>query len=275
PLPANFALVGTTQVGVSFTVKPASGSATPTGSVTVTDGFNDTCSAALAAGGAGSCTLTISQVGSGSTPLTAAYTPDSNASSNGLLASTSPALTENVVQIVSCGGSAPPATITLGSIGTSSFMVCLAGDVSATPTAVTIDCLPYATCTLTVTPISGKPGAYTVAISIATTAVSVPLQDPHQPRNAPLLMMLLTLSTILSLLMAFLLARHRGGRLRLVYATGLLLVLTVAGVAGCTSASVPGSPNNTGTPLGNSIINVTVAAGGFSVVVPVNVIVTK
>ena len=275
PLPANFALVGTTQVAVSFTVKPASGNAAPTGSVTVTDGFNDTCSAALAAGGAGSCTLTISQVGSGSTPLTAAYTPDSNASSNGLLASTSPALTENVVQIVSCGGSAPPATITLGSIGTSSFMVCLAGDVSATPTAVTTDCLPYTTCTLTVTPISGKPGAYTVAISIATTAVSVPLQDPHQPRNAPLLMMLLTLSTILSLLMAFLLARHRGGRPRLVYATGLLLVLTVAGVAGCTSASVPGSPNNTGTPLGNSIINVTVAAGGFSVVVPVNVIVTK
>ena len=275
PLPANFALVGTTQVGVSFTVKPASGSATPTGSVTVTDGFNDTCSAALAAGGAGSCTLTISQVGSGSTPLTAAYTPDSNASSNGLLASTSPALTENVVQIVSCGGSAPPATITLGSIGTSSFMVCLAGDVSATPTAVTTDCLPYATCTLTVTPISGKPGAYTVAIRIATTAVSDPLQNPHQPRNAPLLMMLLALSTILSLLLAFLLARHRGGRLRLVYATGLLLVLTVAGVAGCTSASVPGSPNNTGTPLGNSIINVTVAAGGFSVVVPVNVMVTK
>jgi len=275
-LPTNIALVGTTQVSLSFTVKPASGSATPTGTVTVTDGFNDTCSGTLTStsAGAGSCALTISQVGSGSTSLTAAYTPDSSASSNGLLASASSAVTENVVQIVSCG--VPPAatTVSEGATTTISFTVCLAGDVNAVPTAVTSNCLSNATCTLTVTAVPGKAGAYTVTLNIVTTAGSVPVQDP-QPRSGPWPVVLFALSMLLLLWMAFLLSRHRGGRLRVAYSAGLVLALVLAGISGCTSASMSGPPNNTGTPVGNFTINVVVAAGNFTLKVPVSVTVTK
>lgn len=276
-LPTNFALVGTTQVSVNFTVKPTSGSASPTGTVTVTDGFNDTCSETLtsASAGAGSCALTISQVGSGSTSLTAAYTPDSNATSNGLLASSSSAVTENVVQIVSCG--VPPAatTVSEGATTTISFTVCLAGDVNAVPTAVTSNCLTNATCTLTVTPVAGKAGAYTVTLSVATSAGSVLMRNP-QPRSGPWPVVLFALSMLLFLWMGFLLARHPGGRLRLVYSAGLLLALALAGISGCTSASLTGpSNNNGGTPLGAFSIKVNVTAGNFSLIVPVSVTVTK
>jgi hypothetical protein len=276
-LPTNFALVGTTQVSVNFTAKPSSGNTVPTGTVVVTDGFNDTCSATLtsASAGAGSCALTISQVGSGSTSLTAVYTPDSNASSSGLLASSSSSVTENVAQIVSCGTPPAPATVSEGATTTITFTVCLAGDVNAVPTAVTSNCLSNATCTLTVTAVAGKAGAYTVTLSIATTAGSVLMRNP-QPRSGPWPVMLFALSMVLFLWMALLLARHPGGRLRFVYSAGLLLALALAGISGCTSASLTGpSNNNGGTPLGAFTIKVNVKAGNFSVIVPVSVMVTK
>jgi hypothetical protein len=276
-LPISFALVGTTQVSVNFTAKPSSGNTVPTGTVVVTDGFNDTCSATLTStsAGAGSCALTISQVGSGSTSLTAAYTPDSSASSSGLLASSSSAVTENVVQIVSCGALPAPATVSDGATITIPFTVCLAGDVNAVPTAVTSNCLSNATCNLTVTAVAGKPGAYTVTLGIATIADSVLVRN-LQPRSGPWPVVLFALSMLLFLWMAFLLARHQGGRLRLVYSAGLFLALALAGISGCTSASLTGhSGNNGGTPVGNFKINVQVNAGNFSTTVPLSLTVTK
>jgi hypothetical protein len=88
--------------------------------------------------------------------------------------------------------------------------------------------------------------------------------------------MLFALSMVLFLWMALLLARHPGGRLRFVYSAGLLLALALAGISGCTSASLTGpSNNNGGTPLGAFTIKVNVKAGNFSVIVPVSVMVTK
>jgi hypothetical protein len=63
--------------------------------------------------------------------------------------------------------------------------------------------------------------------------------------------------------------------LRFAYSAGLVLALVLAGISGCTSASTSGPPNNTGTPVGNFTINVTVAAGNFTLKVPVSVTVTK
>jgi len=176
-----------------------------------------------------------------------------------------------VVQIVSCGVPPPPATITLGATDSVSFIVCLAGDVNAIPTAVTTNCLPVATCTLTVTPVPGKAGAYTVTVSIATTASIVPLQDP--PSRLQPWPMVFFVSPLLLLGTALLLSRSRGRRQQLAYGAGLVLALAIAGVSGCSSPS--SSLNKGGTPLGSFTINVNVTAGNFSVVVPVSVTVTK
>jgi uncharacterized repeat protein (TIGR03803 family) len=269
-LPTNVALVNTTPVAVKFTVQPASGGSPATGAVTVKDGFSpaDSCSGTLTAG-AGSCALTISQLGSGSTPLTATYTPDAN--SSGLLSSTSSPVTESIVEIVApCNAVAGPPSAPAGSTILASFVVCLAGNVNAVPTAVTTNCLTNATCTITVTPIPGQPGAYTVTLSIVTSAGSIPLQGP-QPRSGPWPLAVFGLGMLLAMLMALQLARHREGRLRLAYSTGLVLALVLAGFSGCSGSK----PNQNATPAGAYTINVTVTAGNFSVKVPVNVTVTK
>jgi hypothetical protein len=271
-LPTNVALVNTTPVTVKFTVQPASGGSPATGPVAVKDGFNDTCSATLTAAslGAGSCALTISQVGSGSTTLTATYNPDAN--SPGLLSSTSNPDTENIVEIVApCNAVAGTPSAPAGSTIVASFVVCLAGNVNAVPPTVVItNCAPNSTCTVTIAAVPGQTGAYTVTISILTSAGSVPLQDP-QPHRGPWPLTLFGFGALLAMLMALQLARQNRARPRLLYAAGLLFAMVLSGMSGCGG----GSSNSNATPTGNYTINVKVTAGNFSVVVPVNVMVTK
>jgi hypothetical protein len=265
PLPTTFALVGN-PVTVNFKVQPATGNASATGTVTVTDGFSpaDSCSGQLAVG-TGSCTLTISQLGSGSTPLTASYKPD--ASSSGFLASTSSAVTENIVQIASCGTPPSAQTSAQGTTVTYTLSVCLAGDVQALLVAVnTTGCPQGAQCNATRNPVQGQPGVYSVVVTIIIGG-NIFLQN-SQPRGEPWRSLPIGLGVLLAVPMALQFARQKRARPRLLYAAvGILIALLLGGISGCSSVSL--TPPNTYT------VNVTVTAGNFSVTVPLTLTVTK
>ncbi len=266
PLPATFALVGN-PVTVNFKVQPTSGSANATGTVMVSDGFSpaDTCSGPLAAG-AGSCQLTISQLGSGNTPLTATYKPD--ASSSGLLASTSSSFTENIVQIASCGIPPSAQTSAQGTTVTYTLSVCLAGDVQALSAAVkTTGCPQGAQCSATINPIQGQPGVYSVVVTIVIGG-NIFLQN-SQPRGEAWRLPLFGFIVLLAMVTTLQFARQKRARPRprLLYAVGILIAAELGGMSGCSNVSI--TPPNTYT------VSVTVTAGNFSVTVPLTLTVTR
>jgi hypothetical protein len=273
-LATNQALVGL-PVTVNFTVAPNSGSVTPTGSVVVVDGFNDACPAATLSGGKGSCALTVSQLGSGSTPLTAIYSPDSAAILNGLSTSSSSPVTELVAEIVPCGSATSPVTTTSGSVVTISFNICLAGNVTTSPSAVTSGCPPKSTCTVTITPVAGQPGVYTIAVTMATSSPSsgriVPVHD-RRPWGTFRPLTIFAIGMLLAILIALKLARQSRTRLRPLYAAVFLIAVLLSGIFGCSNSSTAGG---TGTPAGTYTINVTVTVGAFTTTVPLTLTVTQ
>ncbi len=279
-LPANFALVDN-PVTVNFNVAPASGTATATGSVKVADGVSpstDNCSVALAAG-AGSCAVTISQLGTGSTPLTAAYSPDATATALGLQASTSTPVTEDVVEITSCGTPPSIQTAAQGTVVTFTFSTCLATTVLATPNSngVVTGCPPNATCTATTNPVSGKLGVYTVVVTIVPGGAGQGApRDDRRPWGQPLPLTLFGFGLLLATLMALKLARQKRARPRLAYAAGFVIALTLllSGLHGCASNGVPNT-FTVHTPPNTYIVHVTITAGNYSVTVPLTLNVTN
>jgi len=280
-LPSSVALVGN-PVTVNFTVKPVSGNAIPTGSVVVTDGgLGDACAPSptpLTVGtDTGSCSVTIATFPQGGeTSLTAAYTSNANA----FLSSTSSALAEQVVEgVVPCGGAIAPVTVQQKASVTATFTVCLAGNLNLAnvPLAVhVLECLPFAVCNVTITPVANEPGIYTVSVKMITSdagngTASSPILPPRRGPGAwpPVF---LVLATLLAILTAFLLARHTSGRRSLVYSAALILAFLLASIAGCNSG---GSSSAGLTPLGPAVVNLNVVAGAFNANVAVNVIVAK
>ncbi len=294
PINGNYALESTPTmeipVTVYYTVQPTtSGNPTPTGgTVTVTDGFTtnpDSCTGPLT-NGAGSCQLNIMQLGGGSTALTATYSP---APSSGFLPSTSAPFTENIVEILECGAAVSPTTVRQGASNVTSFTVCLAGNIPSELSFVYLnECIPNGQCHVTDSLLPGTTNVYVVSVTITTTFAgcfgnptgngcgsasgSTSLLLPRiwrWPRNGPWWpLALFALAALLATRLAFLLVRHRGRCPRLAYSAGLILALVLGGISGCTSPPPV-------TPVGTYTVNVTVQAGGFSIVVPVPVQVTQ
>jgi hypothetical protein len=279
-LPPGVALVGN-PVTVNLTVKQASGTAAPAGTVLVTDGgLGDTCVPSptpLNTSGTGTCTVTIGTfpVG-GQTSLSAAYTP---AAGSAFLASNSLAATEQVVEgVVPCNGAIAPVTVQQRASVTEMFTVCLAGNLNfgVGPLTVRIlECLQFARCKVTVTPIPGEPGVYTVSVTMTTsdagngTAWS-PVLPPHGG-TGPWPLVLFGFGALLAMLMALQLERPNRARPRLLYAAGLLFAIALSGMSACNGAS-----NQQLTPVGSYTVNVQITAGGtFTATVPLNVTVTK
>ncbi len=273
-LPSNDALVGN-PITVSFKVAPTSGSATPTGSVVVTDGLGDTCTPSPviltpASAGAGSCTLTITTPpASGTATLKATYTPDTN-----VFAGNTGSVSESVVEILSCGANLPPELVVKqGATTTYSFTVCIAGNANAVlPVTNVVACVPRGHCTSSITQI-GQTGVYTVSVTVSTVCgVSCDTLIVSPPRSSPgpWPLTLLCFGALLAMLMARGLLRQNQARPRLLYAAGILIAILLCGMPGCGSRS---SQNET--PVGMYTVSVMVAAGNFNVVVPANVMVEK
>jgi hypothetical protein len=271
-LPANLSLVGG-KVTVGFAVKPTSGTATPTGSVSVIDGLGDNCGPATLANSAGSCALTISQAPpSGSASLVATYTPDTNSSS--LLTSTSSPFMESIVHVSGCGPLPAAQSSGPGKTVTFTFSACVATDILTSPTALVSGCPPGAQCTATISPAPNNPFVFNIVVTIVlgSSATTVPIREPRL-WGEPWPMTFFWLGMLLAILMAIQMARQNQARPRLLYAAGFLLALVLSGVSGCTSASLTGGGN--GTSPTTYTININVTDGGFSATVPLTLTVTK
>ena len=271
-LPANLSLVGGT-VTVGFAVKPVSGTATPTGNVNVIDGLGDNCGPSTLASGSGSCTLTISQAPpSGSAPLVATYTPDANSSS--LLTSTSSPFMENIVQVTGCGPLPAAQSSSPGKTVTFTFSACIATDIFTAPSALVTGCPPSALCSAMVTHSQNNPFVFNIVVTVmlGSSSATVPFREPR-PWGEPWLMSLFWLGILLAILMAIQMARQQRARPRFLYAAGFLLALVLSGIAGCTSASVPGGGG--GTSPNTYTININVTDGGSNAIVPLTLTVTK
>jgi hypothetical protein len=262
-LPANFALLSD-PVTVKFSVQAVS--ATPTGTVKVTDGFGDSCTGNLT-GGTGSCAISISQLGNGSTPLTATYAPDVNSSQ--LLPSVSSASTENIVQVTACGSLPSIQTSAQGTTVTFTFMTCSLLDVQNAPQAVVTGCPPDAQCSAAVTPTPGKLGVDTVVVTIVLGSANI-FHGNAYPSGEFLRVPLFWYCVFLAMLAIVQMARQNRARPRLLYAAVFLLALLLSGLSGCNNAS---SAN--GTPPNTYTVNVTITAGTSNVTVPLTLTVTK
>jgi hypothetical protein len=280
PLPPGFALVNN-PITVNYTVLPVSGNAIATGTVIVEDGAEEFCTPpgtlTSANNGKGSCTLTINSLGSGSTPLSAQYTPDAASSSNGLLesATVAPLFTETVVEIINCGTPPPGQSLPAGTPATFTGNICLATGLVGVATVqadVSSGCPEYLTCSVTVTPVQGQSGLYTVVLTLTPSGSggSVPLQI-HSPLTGPPSLIPLEFGLLLAMLLALGFARGNMKRPRFAYASGLVIVLAMllGGVNSCGSSSKHETPANTYT------INVTISAGTYNVTMPFTLTVTN
>jgi len=273
-LPTNTALVNSTPVTVNFSVT-TSGSVAPTGTVTVTDGFNDPCtpSPTTLTAGNGSCTVTISQYPqSGSTTLTATYAPSSTASFSGSTGT----LTETLAEIIPCS-SAQDVTVKQGAFAVTTITVCVAGNITATPLLqYDVACMKNGSCHLSIAPVSGQPGVYAITATIytyvgGTGGASAPGMRFTQPRRGPWPPTLFWLALFLVMAIAIQIARQCGVRPRRQWAAASLLFAATlfCGISGCSGTGKPV------TPPGTYTINVTVTAGTYSITVPLTVTVTK
>jgi len=265
-LPANYALVGN-PVTVSFTVQPqAGGTGTPTGTVTVSDGSGDTCSNSIASG-SGSCQLSFAMPGTFT--LMAQYTPDAN--SSGLFAGSSSTYStaETVLQMEICGGFSGSNSGRSGSTVNVETDICLASDVTGTPTASVPSCLQNATCTIQIT---GGPNIYTLALTILLKKSATSGHDrwvgPPQARPWPFMLFWVAVFFIVAM-HGHLVRRKQVLPYRTWAAACFLLLVMLMSVMSACSSSAPV------TPPGSYTVNVNVAAGKFSLVVPFKVTVTQ
>ena len=239
-----------TSVTLTATVKPASGSVTPTGTVTFFNGSTALNATPIALTN-GAATFTSSTLAGASYSITAAFSP---ATGTGFAASTSSALPYNVQDFQIA---ANPTTITVaapGGSGTSTLTITPLGGFNATLTYSCTGLPSEATCTFTAA------SANTEALSITTTAPSSRLgKDPLGRRGGIFYAVLLP--GFLGLLIATG-NRKRGLRGARLLSLIAVLALSTLWMPACGGGS--SKPSNPGTPAGTSSVTVTATTGGTS-----------
>ena len=239
-----------TSVTLTATVKPASGSVTPTGTVTFFNGSTALNATPIALTN-GAATFTSSTLAGASYSITAAFSP---ATGTGFAASTSSALPYNVQDFQIA---ASPTTITVaapGGSGTSTLTITPLGGFNATLTYSCTGLPSEATCAFTAA------SANTEALSITTTAPSSRLgKDPLGRRGGIFYAVLLP--GFLGLLIATG-NRKRGLRGARLLSLIAVLALSTLWMPACGGGS--SKPSNPGTPAGTSSVTVTATTGGTS-----------
>jgi hypothetical protein len=242
PSPVTFG----TSVTLTATVTPASGTSTPTGTVT----FNDAVLGKLGTGtlnSSGVATFTTTTLAAGSYSITATYSP-----TGGFLGSTSSARPYNVQDFQIA---ASPTTVAVSAPGKSGTTTLTITPLDGFNQAITYACtgLPSgATCTFPTAAIGGT-------LTIATAAPSAMLDKAPVERSRRLFYALV-FPGLLGLVLS---AGNRKRSLRGVRLLGLIAVLAISTLwmPACGGSSTPSNP---GTPTGNSAVTVTATAGSLN-----------
>ena len=257
--------VGTKTVTLTATVKPTSGSGTPTGTVTFSSNGTQIGNAAKLSSGKATVSYSTGSLVVGSYAITAVYNPSGNAfaSSNG-----AGSLAVQDFQTPT----ANPATVTITAPGqTGSSTITITPGSTGFNQAVTFSCssLPSeASCTFSPTSVTPGSSATTTTITISTTAASGSLRETPFGRTSGIFFAML--------FPGFLGVISAGSRRRAprgIRALGLIAVLAMASIwfacgGGSSSSS---APKNLGTPVGSSSVTITATSGTVVHTVPLMV----
>lgn len=239
-----------TSVTLTAMVKPASGTTTPTGTVTFFNGSTALNSTPTSLTN-GAATFASSTLGGAKYSITAVFSP---ATGTNFAGSTSSALPYNVQDFQIA---ANPTTVTVtapGGSGTTTLTITPDGGFNA---ALTYSCtgLPSeATCTFTAA------SATTETLSITTTAPSSRLDRSPFERHGGMFYAML-LPGFLGLLIA---TGNRKRGLRGVRLLSLIAVLALSTLWMPACGGGSSKPSNPGTPAGTSSVTVTATTGGTS-----------
>ncbi len=241
---------------VTFTAKvsPASGTATPTGTVTFSNGSAALGTASLSSG---SATFTTSSLATGTYSVTAAYGGDTN-----FATSSSAAGVLTVVDFTITPGQSS-LTVTRGQIAQQNLTITPAPLASFNPT-VTFACsgLPTeSTCTFNPSSVTPNGAAAVTTLSIHTTAPTALLEWGSGRAG---LFYAVFLPSFMGV--AFL---NRDKEKRLAASARVLglvciLALSTAWWTACGSSSSSGSTSNPGTAVGSSTVTITATSSGTS-----------
>ena len=241
---------------VTFTAKvsPASGSSTPTGTVTFNSGAMALGTAPLSSGIA---TLTTSSLATGTYSVTASYGGDANSASS----SSAPAALAVVDVTVTPGQTS--LTVARGQSVQTSLTVTPAPVASFTPT-VTFACSGQpAESTCSFNPPSVTPNGAPVAATL--TLQTTPSTRLQRLLGRDELFYGLLLPSLLSFVFVKRNSKRMSGNMRLLGLLSMLMLSTIWWTAcGASASAGGGTSHNPGTPFGSSMITVTATTSGPS-----------
>jgi len=238
------------SVTLTATVKPASGTTTPTGTVTFFNGSTALNSTPTALTN-GAATFTSSTLGGASYSITAVFSPATGTDFSG---STSSALPYEVQDFQIAANRTTVTVSAPGASGTTTLTITPLGGFNATLTYSCTGLPSEATCTFTAA------SASTETLSIATTAPSSRLDRSPFGRHGGIFYAML-LPGVFGLLIT------RGNRKRELRGTRLLSLIAVLALSTLWMPACGGGsskPSNPGTPAGTSSVTVTATTGGTS-----------
>jgi hypothetical protein len=243
-----------TSVTFTARVSPTSGTTTPTGTVTFSNGSTAPGSASLASG---SATFTTSSLAAGTYSVTAAYGGDPN------FASSSSAAVALTVVDFTIAPAQISLTVTRGQIAQQNLTITPAPPASFSPT-VTFACsgLPTeSTCTFSPSSVTPNGASAPTTLSIHTTAPTAMLERESGRAGLFYAVFLPSFMGIVFL--------NRDEKKRLAGSVRVLgvvciLVLSTGWWTACGGGGGGGSTSNPGTPVGSSTVTVTATSSGTS-----------